>query len=118
MAIEDKRDPVSDYQSRLEVILRTEAEKGDRSALIADMADALSHFPDHIEIGADYIAIAGSRLDADKWPSFRDLCISLQAWREQRKLLQRTWLELSAERQAQVDRPPEMGNSDPTRARL
>ena len=73
---------------------------------------------DHAEIGADYIAIAVSRLDADKWPSFRDLCISLQAWREQRKRLQRAWLELSAEQQAQVDRPPEMDSSDPTCAWL
>ncbi|MBP9234607.1 MAG: hypothetical protein KBF30_08035 [Hyphomonadaceae bacterium] len=46
------------------------------------------------------------------------MCISLQAWREQGKLLQRTWLELRAELQAQVDRPPEMDNSDPTSAWL
>jgi hypothetical protein len=89
-----------------------------RSALIADVADALSHFPDHVEIGADYVSIAGSRLGADQWPSFRDLCIGMQSWREQRDVLKRTWRELSAEQQAQVDRLPEMGDSDPTRAWL
>lgn len=116
MAIEDQRDPVSDYQSRLEAVLMTEAEMGETSALIADMADALSHFPHHVELGADFITIAGNRLDADQWPSFRDLCIGLQSWRKQREVLQRAWLELSAEQQAQVDQLPEMGNSDPTRA--
>lgn len=118
MAIEDKRDAVGDYRTRLESVLKAEVEMGERSALLADVADALSHFPDEVEIGPDYVTIAGVRLDANHWPSFRDLCISLQEWREQREVLKRSWRELSAEQQAQVDQLPEMGATDPTRAWL
>ena len=99
MAIEDKRDAVGDYRTRLESVLRVEADMGERSALLADVADALSHSPDQVEIGADFVMIAGVRLDANHWPSFRDLCVSLQEWRERRELLKRSWRELSAEQQ-------------------
>ncbi len=118
MVIDDKRDAVGDYRTRLESVLRVEAEMGERSALIADVADALSHFPDQVEIGADYVMIAGVRLDANHWPSFWDLCVSLQEWRERREVLKRSWRELSAEQQAQVDELPKMGATDPTRAWL
>lgn len=103
------------YADRLAELNETEAVMGERAALFAEIADALSHFPDTVEIGASHITIAGKRIEAGEWPSFRDIGLMLHTWREQRAGVDAMWAAMSADERAGLTPPGPVG-ADPTRA--
>ncbi|RYG28872.1 MAG: hypothetical protein EON93_17745 [Burkholderiales bacterium] len=104
------------YNEKLAALLETETQMGERAALLSDIADALSHFPDAVEIGSDHIAYADRHIDAAEWTSLRDIATLVHTWREQRAGVDAMWHAMSVEERATVNAPPAMGGADATRA--
>lgn len=116
MAIADTRGVPGSYNEKLAALLETEAQMGERAALLADIADALSHFSDTVKIGATHLTFADRKIDAAEWPTFRDLGLLLRTWREQRTAVDAMWDAMSAEERSLVNAPPFADGTDPTRA--
>ncbi|RYG24122.1 MAG: hypothetical protein EON93_23310 [Burkholderiales bacterium] len=89
---------------------------GERAALLADIADALSHFPDAVEVGADHISFANRRVDSDEWMDLRNIATMVHTWREQRAGVDEMWRAMSVEERAGMIEPPAMGGVDISRA--
>lgn len=105
MAIGDTRGATS-YSEQLAALLETETQMGERAALLAELADALSHFSDAVEMGANHILFADRKIEASEWPSFRDLGGMLHTWREQRASVDAMWDAMSAEERTGLNAPP------------
>lgn len=115
MAILKMGDGPGGYSERLAALQETETQMGERAALLADIADALSHFPDAVEVGAAHISFADRRVDAEEWMSLHSIATMVHTWREQRAGVDEMWRAMSAEERAGVIEPPAMGGADPSR---
>jgi hypothetical protein len=115
MAIEDKCDVPGDYKTRLAALLKTEAEMGETSALISEMADALSHSAANVDLIAGFLVHDQQRVSVADWPSFRDLCVAFQSWREQRVEIEAMWDRMTPDERAGIEPPPSRGGRDITR---
>jgi len=115
MAIKSVSDSAGSYSEKLAALQETETQMGERAALLADLADALSHFPDAVQVGADHISFADQRIDAAEWMSLRNLATIVHTWREQRARVDEMWRAMSAEERAGMNEPPAMGGPDPSR---
>ncbi len=116
MAIRDTRGFPASYSEKLAALIETETQMGERAALLADIADALSHFPDSVEVGADHIVFADRKVDAVDWLSLRDLGAMMHMWREQRASVDAAWGAMSVDERAGAEAPPVITGTDPTRA--
>lgn len=97
MAIGDTRDMSGNYSEKLAALIELETQMGERAALLADLADALSHFPETVEVGRDHITFADHKLHAADWLSLRDLALMVHTWREQRASVDAMWSAMSAD---------------------
>ena len=116
MAMQKAGDHPDGYAERLAALQETETQMGERAALLADIADALSHFPGAVEVGADHITFADRRIDADEWMNLSNIATMVHTWREQRAGVDAMWRAMSVEERAGMNAPPEMGGIDATRA--
>ncbi|HOY78669.1 MAG TPA: hypothetical protein PLN33_12725 [Hyphomonadaceae bacterium] len=112
----DTRGVSSRYSEMLAALIETETRMGEHAALLAEMADALSHFPDAARIGASHILLGDRKIEAAEWPSFRDLGLMLHTWREQRTRVDAMWDAMSVEERAGCNAPPVAAGVDVTRA--
>lgn len=112
----DTRGVSSRYSETLAALIETETRMGEHAALLAEMADALSHYPDAARIGASHIVLADRKIEAAEWPSFRDIGVLLHTWREQRASVDAMWDAMSVEERAGCDAPPAAASVDATRA--
>lgn len=115
MAIQNTFNTGGDYSEKLAALQETETQMGERAALLADIADALSHFPDAVEVGADHISFAARRIDAEEWISLHAIATMVHTWREQRAGVDAMWHAMSAEERTGMNAPPVMGGADPSR---
>lgn len=115
MASRGKCGVIGSYSERLAALNEIESEMGERASFLADLADALCHFPDSVEIGANHIDFAGRRIEAAEWSSFRDIGTLFHTWREQRASVDAMWAAMSVEERTGLS-PPAPVDADPTRA--
>ena len=115
MVVGSKSGVPDSYNEKLAALLETETQMGELAALLATVADTLSHFPDAVEIGSKHIAFADRRIEAAEWPSFRDLGVMLHTWREQRASVDAVWAAMSVEERSGLNAPPVGSGGDPTR---
>lgn len=116
MAIPDTRGGPSSYNEKLAALIETETQMGERAALLAELADALCHFPDAVKIGDNHITLSDRRIEASEWPSLRDIATMVHTWREQRAHVGAMWEAMSADERAGCNAPPVANERDPTRA--
>lgn len=116
MAMGGREDLSASYNAKLAALQETEMQMGERAALLADMADALSHFPDAVEVGADHISFADRRIDAAEWMNLHNIATMVDTWREQRAGVDEMWRAMSVEQRAGVAAPPKVGGADASRA--
>lgn len=115
MAIRDMLGVSGSYTEKLAELIETETQMGERAALLADLADALCHFPDTVEIGATHIVFADRKIEASEWATFRDVGVMLQTWRELRAGVDAMWNAMSADERVGCNAPPVITGADPTR---
>lgn len=116
MAMQSREDLPGSYSEKLAALQETETQMGERAALLADIADALSHFPDAVKVGDDHISFADRRIDAAEWMNLCNIATMVDTWREQRAGVDAMWRAMSVEQRAGVAAPPEVGGADATRA--
>ncbi len=116
MAMHDIKQDRSGYSEMLAALQETETQMGERAALLADIADALSHFPDAVEVGDGHISFADRRIDAAEWLNLCNIAEMVNTWREQRVGVDQMWRAMSVDERAGVAAPPAVGGADATRA--
>ena len=86
------------------------------SALMTEIADALSHHPEEFTVGRRFASLAGKRIHFKEWPSFDQISAMFAMWRVKRLAVLARWQQMSRADRLQHQPPPEAGGGDPTRA--
>ena len=104
------------YREHLADFHEIEDFMGEVAELVAHVADALSHFPDDVDVSpAASHSLDRLNVDERDWPSFARLQSMLQTWRTKRNALVAAWGKLNEQERIEAGPLPPFGAPDPTR---